>query len=127
MTDTLEFNQRYVVRHGRRILVETLPDPPEIAAKLRQRTQRKGGLFAKVPLNWIVPVAKAIGSPAAVVAVYLKHLEWKHGPTFTLPNGWLERAGVNRERKRCALHDLEAAGIIAVKRWPHRSPQITML
>jgi hypothetical protein len=114
-----EGSVKYVYRHGRRIEVETL-------APVRSR-RKKGGLFSIVPLDWIGPAAKAAGDPAAVVLVYLKHLEWKHGPTFTLPNEWLKRAGVSRDVKRRVLRDLEAADIIAVKRWPRRSPQITML
>jgi hypothetical protein len=122
MTDTLEFNQRYVVRHGRRILVETLPEIV-VASK-----PKKGGLFGKVPLSWVVSAAKAVNCPAAVILVYLKHLEWKYGPTFTLPNVWLKRAGVSRKVKYRVLRDLEVAGVIAVEYLACRSsPRIRML
>jgi hypothetical protein len=112
---------RYITRHGRRIAVQ------EVDTGMPPKRKKKGERFAKVPLDWIGPAAKAVGCPAAIVLVYLKHLEWKHGPTFDLPNGWLERLGASRKIKQRVLRDLKAADLIRVERGPRKSPRVTML
>jgi hypothetical protein len=80
-----------------------------------------------MPLNWAATAAKATKSPAMVICTLLLHAAWKaDGKAFTLSNGALAKAGVNRETKRRVLLNLEAAGLIAVERNHGRSPRVTL-
>lgn len=113
--------RRYVIRHGRRIAVETLN--PGIPAK-----RKKVEPFVMVPLWWIAAVAQAARSPRTLVLIELLHASWKSkSPTFPLPNGRLQRLGVSREIKRATLRDLERAGFIAVARMPRKTPIVTLV
>jgi hypothetical protein len=110
----------YVFRHGRRIEVETLdPGGPK---------RRRADPFVQVPLRWAIEATKAMRTPKALVWVRLLHLRWKYkAQTFCLPNKWLEEQGVSRFVKNRTLNELEANGLIAVERRPHKSPRITLL
>jgi len=84
--------------------------------------------FVKVPLWWIEAAAKATRSPATLVMIELLHAAWKaKSPTFPLPNGRLQRLGVNRETKRRVLRTLEEGGLIRVKRPSRKTPIVTLL
>jgi len=90
-------------------------------------TTAKKDTFVKVPLWWAAAAAKVTKTPAALVWVYLLHTSWKaRSPMFPLPNGWLERHGVNRRIKNRVLCDLEAAGMITVERRNGKSPCVTL-
>src|SRR6516165_6827833 len=89
---------------------------------------KKAEPFVKVPLWWIAAAAKATRSPATVVCNELLHAAWKaKSPTFPLPNGRLQRLGVNRETKRRILRTLAEAGLIRVERPPRKTPIVTLL
>lgn len=114
----------YVVAHGRRIAVETL----DTGVKPSKVRSREADLFVKVPLQWAVAANKATKTPKALVWVLLHHMAWRtRSSTFCFPNGILKRHGIRREAKRRALAELEAAGLIAVKRWHGRAPIVTMI
>jgi hypothetical protein len=112
---------RYINRRGRRIAVQ------ELDTGTPSKRKKRGERFAKVPLDWIGPAAKAVGCPAVAVLVCLKYLEFRYGPTFNMSNDLLRQLGVNREVKRYVLRDLEAASLIRVERRSRKSPRITML
>ena len=116
-------NKTYTVfRHGKHIEVQDLELPT--SGKLR-RTREP---FVKVPLEWVIEAAKAARSPRALVLIDLLHCAWKaKGPTFSLPNGWLQEHGVGRNTKYRVLRDLEAARMITVERQPRKSPTITLV
>jgi hypothetical protein len=105
---------------GRSIEVGTLDTPTPT-----KRAQKEA--FAKVPLRWAAAAAKATKTCKALVWIELLHLAWKAGgPTFPVPCGKLERRGVDREVRRRALHQLEAAGLIRVA-WQHgKTPVVTI-
>jgi hypothetical protein len=113
----------YVIRHGRRIEIETHPDPPEVATKLQKREKRKQEAFAIVPLWWAAQASKAGGTPELLVCADLLHRAWRaKGKSFDLPNG----KDVSRKVKYRVLHRFEKAGLIKVE-WRHKqSPIITM-
>jgi len=110
---------QYVIRHGRRIEVETLNPEP---------IKRKVQPFVKVPLWWIAEAAKHTRSPATLVLIELLHTHWKtKSLSFPFPNGRLKKLGVSREIKRRVLEELEQGGLIAVDRPTRKSPIVTLL
>jgi hypothetical protein len=114
----------YVIRHGRRIEIETLN--PGVEPKPKPKPT--GPTFVKVPLELAVKATKATETPRALVWILLLHRSWKaKSQTFPLSNEVLRGCGISRYAKRHALQQLEAAGLIMVKRLPGRSPIVTLL
>jgi hypothetical protein len=115
--------ERYVVRHGRHIAVETLKTSV-ITGRRRQRADP----FVTVPLAWIEQATRATTSPKAFVAIWLLYLAWKtKSRTFPLPNGALRQRGVSRLMKYRALHELETAGLIQVEQRRRQTPIVTLI
>jgi hypothetical protein len=113
-----------VIRQGRCIEVVTV----DTGAKPSRVRRREAGLFVKLPLQWAAAANKATRTPKALVWVLLHHIAWQtKSTTFPLPNGTLKRYGIRREAKRRALMELEAAGLIAVKRCRSRAPIVTLI
>jgi hypothetical protein len=115
---------KYVMRHGRRIEIETLPDQPEVAAKLRKRSKKTEEAFAIVPLWWAARACSPGGyGPNLLVCVELIHRSWKAGgESFIMPNV----KGVDPKTKYRTLHLLEGAGLITVKWRIGKSPVVAM-
>ena len=113
---------KYVYAHERRIEVETLD------TGIAPRKHRKEDLFAKVPLWWAVEAAKATKAPEILVCVDLLHRAWKEkGKSFMMPNGWLEKNGVDRRVKYRVLRSLEAAKLIKADWQSGKNPLITWI
>jgi hypothetical protein len=114
-------NRRYSPGLGRWIEVEEV-DVPGVPAKARRRRQEEP--FAMVPLRFAQEMAKASKSPATIICIRLFYLSWKaKSPTVALSN----RDGIYRNSKARVLRDLEAAGLVRVKRRSGQSPQVTIL
>jgi hypothetical protein len=113
----------YVLRHGRRIEVETLDTGP--SKKIRRHRQ---DTFALVPLQWVVKAAAAASSPSTVVLVWLLYRSWQHGGAqFDVPNMALLDMGVSRKVKLRVLHELEETGLIKVEWRLKKSPIVTLI
>ena len=113
----------YVWRNGRRIEVQTLPDPPQLAAKLRKQERRKREAFAIVPLWWAARAGEDGGLIDLLVCIDLLHRAWKaKGKSFVFPT----RKGCRRSKPR-VLRGLEKASLIRVEWRRGRSPIITMI
>jgi hypothetical protein len=113
---------KYVYAHGRRIEVETFD------TGIAPRKHRKEDLFAKVPLWWAAEAAKATKAPEILVCVDLLHRAWKEkGKSFTMPNGWLEKNGMDRRVKYRVLRNLEAAKLIKADWRNGKNPLITWI
>ena len=109
----------YVIRDGRKIEVETSPDQPSVAAKLRKRGKRKQQEFVMVPLWW----AERGGLSEILVCVDLLRRAWEaKGKSFPLPN----QRGVDPKIKYRVLRKLEGSGLIKVGWRTGKSPIITM-
>ena len=109
----------YVYREGRKIEVETLPDPPSVAAKLHKRGKRRQEAFVMVPLWW----AERGGLSEILVCADLLRRAWEaKGKSFRLPN----RKDVDPKIKYRVLRQLESSGLIKVERQLGKSPSITM-
>lgn len=109
----------YITHNGRKIEVETSPDPPTVAAKLRRRGKRRQEAFVLVPLWW----AERGGLSEISVCADLLRRAWEaKGKSFPLPN----RKGVNPKIKYRVLRQLESSGLIKVEWQPRKSPLITM-
>ena len=94
---------------------------PSIPKKAKDR-------FAKVPLWWAEQAAEATRTRKAMVWIWLLHLSWEsRSSTFRLPNERLRGSGVSRFTKVRALRELEAAGLIQVRRERGKSPTVTVL
>jgi CRP-like cAMP-binding protein len=108
----------YVIRHDRRIEVESL----ETGKKPRPRAEP----FVQVPLSWAVKAAKATKTKKALVWIELLYVSWRtKTTTFPLSNERLD--GVTRYTKYRALRELEAEGLITVKRQRKKSPVVTLI
>jgi DNA-binding MarR family transcriptional regulator len=113
-----------IFRHGRHIEVETL----DTGAKPSKARRRDANLFIKVPLRLVMAASKTIRTRnALLVLILLQYMAWKaRSSTFACPNELMERCGVSRKTKHRALAELEAAGVITVRRQPRRSPIVTL-
>jgi hypothetical protein len=109
----------YVIRHGRRIEVETLDTG--VAAKPKR--QAKGEPFVVVPLRWARLAVKDGGLMEFFICADLLHRAWKaKGKSFVMPN----TKCVSPKVKYRVLRALAAAKLITVE-WRHgKSPLITM-
>jgi hypothetical protein len=122
----------YVVRHGRRIEIETLepktPVPVPVPVK-RKRTRQ--GQFVLVPMVWVERLAatRSIGSGPYRLALHLLFQHWKSGGRpVKLSNVALTELGVGcRKMKGRALSELEKLGLVEVERRPKKSPIVTVL
>jgi len=84
--------------------------------------------YVKVPLWWAEHAAEATRSPRFMLLIWLLRLSWEaRSNTFPLPNGRLEKRGVDRQAKRRALVILERAGLITVKRRHGKTPIVTLV
>jgi hypothetical protein len=118
----------YAIRNGQRIAIKTLEDPPEVAAKARKRKEREEEAFAIVPLWHAALAAEAARSPAILVYVDLmRRARLANGRSFTMPNGSLEKKGVNRKTKLRVLRDFEAYEMITVELRHGKNPRVTMV
>jgi DNA-binding MarR family transcriptional regulator len=101
----------------------------KIVSKNKLPRHKKGERFLKgpIPLKWLCRAATKRGKTFHV-AIALWHLaSMKGGPTVSLPNPLLASFGVNRYAKSRGLKQLEAAGLVSVKRNPGRNPVVTIL
>jgi hypothetical protein len=122
-------NPRWVISHGKRILVEDLDlpgSPVQIREINRQRKRREA--FVQLPLNWAARAARCTRTQRALVWMLLSYLAWKHRcNTFPISNALLAKYGVGREVKRRALAQLEAEGLICVKRHHKHALEVTLV
>jgi len=108
-----------IVRHGRRIEVETV----ETGVAPRRRLR---GHFILVPLPWLELLEGASG-PAYRLALYLAYLNWRgKGAPVTLSNSAVRGVGLERRAKWRALRELERRGLLSVERHPRRSPIVRL-
>ena len=79
-------------------------------------------------LETLAAAAKALRAPRMFVWAWLQYKAWwDKSKTVTVANGELEHYSVNREAKRQALLDLEAAGLIKVHRNRQKAVTITLI
>ena len=117
-------NPRYVMAHGKRILVETL----DITPRQKKQAAKQQEAYAQVPLLWATEMAKLTKTPRAMVWIILVYLAWKNNSaTFVLSNELLRRYGVTRFTKYRALETLEAAGEIGIERRGKQALIITLV
>jgi hypothetical protein len=113
-----------VIRHGRRIKVETLESKVPANPKRIKRSQ-----FVQVPLIWVerLQAARCIGSYRLALHLLFQH--WKSGgKPIKLSNVALAEFGVrDRETKWRILLELERLGLVSVERHPKRAPVVSAL
>jgi hypothetical protein len=116
----------YVVRHGKRIEVETLETG---AAPARRKRAPTKGTFAKIPHDRGIALFGRIDGAAWVILLELDRLIFKsfgQNPV-RLTNHTLKAVGMPRNSKWKALRQLEDAGVITVARDGRKAPLITHL
>jgi hypothetical protein len=75
----------------------------------------------QVPLDLAAAMTLAVRAPKALVAIELLYASWQaDGEACTLPAGRLDAAGVDRQTRRRALLELEAANLVTLERRPGR-------
>ena len=113
------------------VAVKQAPDPKKRLTELKAKgsvTRKKARPFAKVYLDTAARAFTAVKSQKAMVWVWLLHRAWKRqSQTITVPSGELTKFGVNRESKRRALRQLEAAGLISIDQRSRKTPLVTLL
>jgi hypothetical protein len=115
-------NHRYVIAHGKRILVNTLDLPDRPARKSKRKD------FTLLQLEWAADTAKAARTPGAMVWILLHYMSWKtKSTTFPLSNMVLARYGVTRYTKYRILANLEKAGWIKTQRRNKQALLVTLL
>jgi hypothetical protein len=116
---------KYVMRHGRRIEIETLPDPPEVAANLHKRGKRAQEAFARIPLWWARRANEGCGKygpPNILVCAELFYRGFKErSKRFVMP----AVKGVTRRVKLRSLRAIEEAELVTIEWRLGRSPVIT--
>jgi hypothetical protein len=116
-------NSRYVIAHGKRILVKTLE-----TSDMKAREAEKQQQFVKVPLQWAANAALTSGMPGAMVWILLMHIAWKTRSTVvSLSNVALKQYDIGRETKRRVLEKLVASKQIKLERYGNRNPVVTLL
>ena len=116
----------YVIRHGRRIKVETIT--PAAPARQRKRA-RSRETFARIPHERGMKLYGRIDGAAWVILLELDRLMFKSfgGNPVRLTNQNLTIVGVSRDAKRKALRQLKDAGVITVVQQGREAPLVTHL
>jgi DNA-binding MarR family transcriptional regulator len=108
--------------------VDDIPAVEIETAALRQARQRRAGRFLKGPIL-MSDIAVAAKLPGKALAVYLaiRHrIDLTRSAAVKLPTSLMRELGVDKDAKARALRQLEAAGLVGVKRRPGHSPIITI-
>ena len=99
-----------------------LPPMAEIPINTPAKILKRRKNFVVAPIAWDDRLTGCSGH-VYKIAIRLLYLHWKnYGKPFKLPNGMLRYDGVSRYSKWRALSVLEQLGLIAVERWPRKSP-----
>jgi hypothetical protein len=118
---------RYVLRHGKRIAVETLDVDAALKKKGLRTSAKPKRQYVQLPWTWINYLNNA-RLPAACwyIAAHLVYEWWRtDGKPIVLANGVLARVGINRWTKNRALRELEQAALIDVEWRRRKSPIVT--
>jgi hypothetical protein len=111
-----------VIRHGKRIAVETL----EIPGMKPKPRRRRSDAFVMVPWAWVERLERTRNATTMKIAHRLLHLDWKsQGQPAALSNIAVARF-VGRRGKWRALRELERLGLIRVERRTGSSPKIVV-
>jgi hypothetical protein len=114
----------YVIRHGRRIELETVDTG--VAPKRKQRTNH----YIGCPLGWlkrVLPLVKSKEQLAVAIWLHRRRAVCR-SEVFTVPNQeLLAELGINRRTKYRTLRWLESAGAIALTRNDKHALQVRML
>jgi hypothetical protein len=101
------------------------PEGNKLTARARRRAANPRIM---VLLKSAAAAAKATTSPKMFVWLWLQYEAWRTGSaTVSATNSELEFYGVNRERKRQALLDFEASGLIRVERSGLEAVTVTII
>jgi hypothetical protein len=89
---------------------------------------KKGEPFVVLSLAWAAKAAAATASPKVMVWIWLvQQVRKTRRDTIAVSNEVLARYGVSRKLKSAALRQLEAAGLVTVKRCAGKAPLVTLL
>jgi hypothetical protein len=86
-------------------------------AKPTARKRQMNSAFVQVPLKLAAEAFRANRAHKPFVFLWLLYLAWRSkSSVVSIPNGELERYGINRREKMKALRDYEKAGLLRVKK-----------
>ena len=111
--------------------VEGLRLPAVVAEKKVElttvRARRSRQFIPPVPMEWFRRACRLPGK-AVVVALAAWYRSKRQGSaTVVLSQAGLSELGVSRQAKYRALRRLEEAGLVAVRRRGHKSPEVTVI
>jgi DNA-binding MarR family transcriptional regulator len=108
--------------------IDDIPAVEIETAALRQARQRRAGRFLKGPIL-MSDIAVAAKLPGKALAVYLaiRHrIDLTRSAAVKLPASLMRELGVSKDSKARALRQLEAAGLITVRRSKGKPAIITL-
>ena len=114
----------------KRRTAEKLAETAAKEAAKPQPKQRHKGTFVLVPRGWAQKLAasKATGNTWALVMaiLYRNNLDKFRGTAFPIAAAVMREATISKQRKRSALDQLEALGLIEVQWRGNKAPLVTV-
>lgn len=115
MTET-----RYLYRHGKRIEIETLPDP-EGVVPVKQKQQN----FLHENMDRVI---RGLNTTGRLWVYLLRQQRMQPGRPVTVSSKQLKRLGLDRNAKARALHSLKRDGLIRILTGGRgRNPRVEIL
>jgi hypothetical protein len=99
---------RHVYRHGKRIEIETLPDPPGVIS-VKQKQQRRNFLYEDMGR-----IIRGLDATGRVWVYLLRQQRMQSSKSVVVSSKHLKQLGVERWGKYRALDNLKQAGLIRV-------------
>ncbi len=97
-------------------------------AASKRRAARLQTEFVRVPLIWVLALAKPKWRATWPLALYVLHRSWRYkGAAVTLSNIVLAELKISRLEKYRALAELETLGLITVERAGGKAPRVTAI
>jgi hypothetical protein len=114
--------KRYIIRHGKRIEVETITP----AAPRRRKVTKLAETWAQIPHHRGLQLAKEVGNPVLAVLLALEAaIHKERSNQVELSNDLLRMYKIRRQAKTEGLRQLAAAGVVSVEWRDRKAPTVT--
>jgi hypothetical protein len=91
------------------------------------RARRSQQFIPPVPMEWFRRACRLPGKAVVVALAAWYRSKRERSSTVILSQAGLSELGVSRQAKYRALRHLEEAGLVAVRRRGHKSPEVTVI
>jgi hypothetical protein len=110
----------YVMRHGKKIYIQTLDTG--IGPRPKRRRRREFIMITRAQIKLLHTASRAAAIKIFIELLYLSFRA--RGAPVRLSNIALLQMGINRRTKYYALRELEVLGLVQIQRYPRKSPEI---